>query len=453
VQSETPESPKVFGGRYVYQQLLGRGGVGEVFLAHDMQLDRWVAIKRLHTETEEAARRAESAMAEARNLAALQHPNIVTIYDFLVEDGDVLVVMEYVNGRTLETVIMAAPLIFEDFLEVALQTLDGLAAAHSIGMLHRDIKPSNIMLSTPVGGRMQVKILDLGLSKITAAPAPQSTDQAGALLGSIYTMAPEQFEQRPLDARTDLYALGCVLYQSLAGRLAFEGRTTAEVMAAHLAGNFTPLAPMRPDLPPAACAWTERLLARQMEDRPRSATEASGLLRAILGTTRSIPTAYTVPHFLPPPPPARRWLLPVVTAAVLVLAGLGVFLWVGRQGLPPQVPAGGAVERLAGATAQVLEPTDNEGVMAVLGKEATVGGVVGRVGESRNGQVRYLNFTGAGRGDLSLVFFLRPGEEDFTKENLERFVGKSIRATGVITDYRGMPQMEITDFAQIDILD
>jgi tRNA A-37 threonylcarbamoyl transferase component Bud32 len=455
VQEETKAGAKVFGGRYAYEHLLGRGGVGEVFLAHDRQLDRWVAIKRLHPETDEQARRAESAMVEARNLAALQHPSIVTIYDFLVEDGDVLVVMEYVHGRTLEAVINSAPITFDDFFEVALQSLEGLAAAHAIGMLHRDIKPSNIMLTASAGSRMQVKILDLGLSKIAGEPSTQTTDQTGALLGSIYTMAPEQFEQRPLDVRTDLYALGCVLYHALAGRPPFEGATTAAVMAAHLQGTFAPLAPMRPDLSPAACAWTERLLAREMEDRPRSASEAAGLLRAILGTTRSIPLGITAHHYVPPPmAPQKSRMVPIVAVMLLALAALGAGgWWFAGVKSPSTTRPGGAAGLSHRTDLPVVQVTARDEIKALLGKEATVEGEVGRVGESKNGQVRYLNFVGAARGDLSLVFFLRSDEKEFTMENLERYVGKTIRASGLISDYQGMLQMEISGFDQIKILD
>lgn len=449
---------KVFGGRYAYENLLGRGGVGDVFLARDLQLDRWVAIKQLHPSSEEAVRRAEAAMAEARNLAALQHPNIVTIYDFLQEDRDILVVMEYVHGRTLEEITAAAPLIFEDFVEVALQCLDGLAAAHSLGMLHRDIKPSNIMLSTPATGRMQVKILDLGLSKIANEPTPQTIDHTGTLLGSIYTMAPEQFEQRPLDARTDLYSLGCVLYQTLAGRVPFEGRTIASVMAAHLGGRFVPLTSLRPDVPPPACSWTERLLARDPDDRPRSATEAAGLLRAILGTTRNVPLGHTSQHYVPvDPPKPKKWILPAsISAAAAVILGLGAYFMLSggessSSSANQEVAASPAPEK-AGSSASVLSVTDEPAILEQLGKKVTVQGVVGRVGESNSGKVRYLNFQGSGRGDFSLVFFLRPGEKEFTKAKLERYVGKEVRADGVISEYLGTPQMQITDYSQVQII-
>lgn len=431
---------------------MGKGGVGEVFLARDLQLDRWVAIKRLHPETEEAARRAEAAMAEAKNLAALQHPNIVTIYDFLEEEGDVLVVMEYVQGRTLEAIVMSAPLMLEDFLEVALQSLEGLSAAHSIGMLHRDIKPSNIMITTPASGRMQVKILDFGLSKISKEPSPQTIDQSNALLGSIYTMAPEQFEQRPLDARTDLYALGCVLYQALSGRLPFDGETMAEVMAAHLNGAFSPLAPMRPDLSHAVCAWTERLMARNMEDRPRSASEASGLLRAIFGTTRSIPLARTATQeiIVPPAPAAsgKRWVVSVVTG-LLVLAAAGAALWVLNSGESEAVPAEAEASEEEVRQLPVVAPTAREELMGMVGREVTVEGVIGRFGESRKGDVRYLNFIGTGRNDVALVFFVPPGEGEFTAANLQRYVGRKVRVTGIISDYRGNPQMQVANLSQL----
>ncbi|MBE2180588.1 MAG: serine/threonine protein kinase [Chthoniobacterales bacterium] len=450
---------------------MGRGGVGDVFLARDQQLDRWVAIKQLHPTSDEAVRRAEAAMAEARHLAALQHPNIVTIYDFLQEEGDILVVMEYVNGRTLEEITAAAPLIFEDFVEVALQCLDGLAAAHSLGMLHRDIKPSNIMLSTPATGRMQVKILDLGLSKIANEPTPQTIDHTGTLLGSIFTMAPEQFEQRPLDARTDLYSLGCVLYQTLAGRVPFEGRTIASVMAAHLGGRFVPLTSLRPDVPPPACSWTERLLAREPDDRPRSATEAAGLLRAILGTTRNVPLGHTSLHYIPEAPAKpKKWILPAsISAAAAVILGLGAYFMLSgggsssTAGKRAKTSGSDSSSTVSGAAASSssaksdssvpsFAPAEKKALMEQLGKKASVQGMIGRVGESNSGKVRYLNFQGSGRGDLALVFFLRPGEKEFTKAKLERYVGKEIRAEGVISEYLGTPQMQITDFSQIQII-
>lgn len=431
-------------GRYAFERTLGRGGVGEVFLARDMQLDRWVAIKRMHPSEGHA----QTAISEARNLAALQHPNIVTVHDFVEDGEDILVVMEYVHGRTLEDITLRAPLTFEDFVEVGLQSLEGLAAAHSIGMLHRDIKPGNIMVATTSGGRHQVKILDFGLSKIAGGEALQTIDHTGSLVGSIHTMAPEQFEQRPLDARTDLYALGCVFYQALSGRMPFEGDGIAAVMSAHLAGRFAPLAPLRPDVGAAACAWAERLLAREMEDRPASAGEAAGILRAIVGGTRTVPT---LPQMSPPsrPPSATRWILPVVAG----IAGLGVSAYFLMPKSGPSPKAGPEASAPAPPAVPVFYPSAKEVHLAHVGREAVVEGVISRVGESKSGEVRYLNFVGTNRGDLSLVFFQRPEETDFTAENLSRYVGKSVRVRGVISEYKGAPQIQIASLDQITVTD
>jgi serine/threonine protein kinase len=444
-------------GRYAMERPLGRGGVGEVWLAYDTALNRWVAIKRLHGGSAAGDRRVEAALREAKHLAALQHPNIVTVHDCLPERDGALVVMEYVAARTLEEIVATAPLTLDDFLEVARQCLEGLAAAHGLGMLHRDIKASNIMVGREDSGSLRVKILDFGLAKIAEEPSLQTVDHTGSLLGSIHTMAPEQFEQRPLDARTDLYALGCVLYQCLAARPPFEGNTVPAIMRAHLEHIHTPLSASRPDLPAALSSWVERLFARKMEDRPSSAIEAAGLLKAIVASLRRPVTELVVPLQKPRPSPFP--LVGAILVSVLLIAGVAAAYLLQRPraapndpGIPTAIkepPKGEGVLPVP----EVLECSDTAGLLQRLGAGVRVKGTVQRIGESRSGEVLYVNFTGNSRADLSLVWFVSAESKEGIRSQLEPFVARTIIAEGVVSEYRGAPQIEISALRQLSLQD
>jgi tRNA A-37 threonylcarbamoyl transferase component Bud32 len=446
------------GERYVVERPLGRGGVGEVYLAYDRQLDRWVAVKCLHTATEAASERAEAAIREARRLAALHHPNIVTVFDVVRDGDDVAVVMEYVHGHTLEDYSGVGPFSMADFRELARQALDGLAAAHATGMIHRDIKASNIMLAKTQEGAFRVKILDFGLAKIQAEPSLQTMDQSGSLMGSIYSMAPEQLEQLPLDVRTDLYALGCVLYQTLANKVPFRGESVPAVITAHLQHRFEPLMQARPDVPPALAAWVERLFAREPDERPGSAVAAwkefeaaemaGKATPATMGAqapqvgTRPVGTRPVTQVASAAPAPKKRNMLPVAAVAAVVVI-VGGFAWL-LQGGNKRPDA--QTEEYAG---RIYAPEEREALLAALGSDVVVRGTAGRLGINKSGTIRFLNFVGTSRGDLSLVFFLRPTESEFTEENLSRFVGREISVRGTLTEYGGDPQIQIASLDQI----
>lgn len=279
------------GRRYELCGLLGRGGLGEVLLATDTQLDRKVAIKRLYQNPEASAETAAAAIREARVLASLLHPNVVAVFDIFEFLGDVLVVMEYVPGRTLQEIGDYAPMALTDFLTVATQSLRGLAAAHELTLLHCDIKPSNIMVASSSAGGWKVKVLDFGLARlaeVTQARTPD--DEERELLGSIYTMAPEQFEEEAVDARTDLYSLGCVLYFVLAGAYPFVGESVEDVVNAHLSHTLIPVGEARPDMPPPLAEWVMKLMEKNPADRFETAYDALDELRLI---TKTMPAELT----------------------------------------------------------------------------------------------------------------------------------------------------------------
>lgn len=443
---ETRESLEA--GRYVFERTLGRGGGGEVFLANDTQLGRWVALKRIHAGGTEAAR-AQAAVNEAKNLASLQHPNIVTVFDFFTENEDVLVVMEFIHGYTLDE--LTAPLTLEDFTAVARQALEGLGAAHSLGMLHRDIKCGNLMLAGLSTGRFQVKILDFGLAKTIDAPAPQTVDHTGSLFGSIYTMAPEQFRQAPIDERTDLYALGCVLFRALTLTDPFAGSSVAEVMNAHLEHRHESLSRLRPDLPPAVCAWVERLFSREPEGRPGTAREARALLDAALASIRPAQTPVKMIRSTVAPPKRSPWVAVVVVAAAIAVCGGSFWLVTSRRDAGTPVPAQ-AASALPLAPPKLL-PTNRAELLSLIGRRVAVEGRIERQGENKAGTIRFLNFAGATRSDLTLVFFVNRGGDNFSTDRLKSMIGRQVRVEGVVSEFQSNPQIEIDRLDQITVLD
>jgi hypothetical protein len=268
-------------GRYKFLEELGQGGAGAVFKAYDTQLDRYVAIKRLFTkaEMEQSDSQSGGLRKEAGSLAALQHPNIVSIYDLGSDDEGFFMVMELVEGETLADWIANGPMNLQDFLELGSQTLEAVLAAHSQSLLHRDLKPENIKIQRLPGGRIQVKVLDFGLARLSYGARKMTEDQAGNIMGSIYYMSPEQFMRKPLDGRADLYALGCVYYQALCGHRPYSDETVQGIMSMHLEHRVHPLKTMAPHLPDPICDWVMWLINLEPEDRPANAQQALNSLR------------------------------------------------------------------------------------------------------------------------------------------------------------------------------
>ncbi len=263
--------------RYEIRGKIAQGGLGSVYKAHDTRMSRDVAIKRILTSDSESSATEEATrqlIQEASALASLQHPNIVTIYDVGKDEEGPFVVMELLTGQTLEEIISNASFTWEDFRQLALQSLEALIAAQELHIIHRDIKPGNIMLTWLPSGKFQVKVFDFGLAKLSTKPSLQTIDQSDGVFGSIYFMGPEQFERIPIDHRVDLYALGSVFYYALTGTYPFDGENAVEVMAAHLQHHVIPIEEIRAGIPLWACNWIMWLINRQPSDRPDSARDA-----------------------------------------------------------------------------------------------------------------------------------------------------------------------------------
>jgi serine/threonine protein kinase len=225
-------------GRYEIVALVGSGGMGHVYRGRDTRLDRTVAIKVLAADPAQQPHLRERFDREARAVSSLNHPHICTLHDVGHADGIDFLVMEFVDGETLAARLTRGPLPMADAIRVAVEAADALARAHAAGIVHRDLKPANIMLT-----RAGVKLLDFGIASVPAIA--ESADaftrtrnapltQEGMILGTVQYMAPEQLEGKPLDARTDIFALGAVTYEMIAGRPAFDGQSQAALIAAIL---------------------------------------------------------------------------------------------------------------------------------------------------------------------------------------------------------------------------
>jgi serine/threonine protein kinase len=275
--SHTLSHVEIMEDRYEIRGKIGQGGLGAVYRGYDTRMNREVAIKRISVTNEDPALQEESTrqlIKEAGALASLQHPHIVTVYDVGTDEDGPYVVMELISGKTLDELIERAPLTWPDFRELAIQTQEALIAAQELGLIHSDIKPSNLMLTWLPSGKFQMKIVDFGLATLTQSQSLEELQEIEAVFGSIFFMAPEQFERVPIDARTDIYAMGCVYYQALTGTYPFKGETGHEVMISHLHHKVIPIQEVRADIPLWACDWIMWMLNRMPADRPENAREA-----------------------------------------------------------------------------------------------------------------------------------------------------------------------------------
>lgn len=282
----------VVGGRFRVQELLGEGASGEVYVAEHADLGRSYAIKVLKETVEADGTMVERFRREARAAGRLDHPNIVYISDFgRMEDGRLYLVMEYVPGVTLQDALKATPgrkMPRSRALEILRQTAGALNAAHAANVVHRDIKPSNLLLSAAPGGGDRVKILDFGLAKIMIESELTALTGRGEMFGTPAYMSPEQARGDPIDAKTDLYALGILGFELLTGRLPFLSKSIPHMMLSHqrdpVPDPQSLLGPDEPPLPAELTAIILQCLAKEAGHRPRS---AAVLVNAIEGLDAS----------------------------------------------------------------------------------------------------------------------------------------------------------------------
>lgn len=337
-------------GRYEIIDLLGAGGMGEVYLARDTTLGRNVCLKVLSSDTPGTEAFIDRFVREAQSASALNHPNICTIYEIITNHDRPLIAMEYIEGKTLADLVVDGPLDAEKAIEITQQIAEGLAEAHEAGIVHRDIKPTNIIINK----RGQVKIIDFGLAKKFIAPPDEATQKqlthSGLIVGTVSYMSPEQVRAKEVDASTDIWGLGVLLYQMLAGKLPFTGATTSDIIAAILRSEpeFNSDAEQ---IPPPFENALRNALAKDKGSRYRSVRELSEDLRKarseMLQTHPSgarsdkttiafpIPTKdlETTGSLARKPVNRRRFIAVAILVAAIAIAGLGsgVFRYFGAN--------------------------------------------------------------------------------------------------------------------------
>jgi predicted Ser/Thr protein kinase len=385
-------TPQVLLDRYEVGRLLGAGGMAEVFEGRDRLLARRVAIKVPLAQYAHDPEFAQRFRREAQAAASLSHPGVVAVYDTGSENGTHFIVMEYVDGRTLKDVIRAeAPLYPDRAAEICADVCAALAAAHARGLVHRDVKPANIMLM-PDG---RVKLMDLGIARVATG---ETATQTAAMLGTAQYLSPEQAQGQTVDYRSDLYSLGCCLYEMLTGTVPFRGATPVAIAYRHVREDPAPPRLLNPDVPPSLEAVCLKAMAKRPDDRYQTAAEfradlararagqrvaagpgAAGAATAAMATTMLPPlagypggpgqpggdptstlggpvTAGRAARHAGAPAGQRRWWLYVLVPLGVVALAVGVAFMVSR--LVEELPETDSAPTLPTATrARVVETT------------------------------------------------------------------------------------------------
>lgn len=310
---------------YEILEKIGSGGMGEVYLAEDTKLDRKVALKVLPPELAESEERRARFTREAKAIAALNHPNIVTVYSVEEDDGVHFITMELVRGKTLSELLPKSGFSLNKFFDIAIPLTDAVAAAHQEGITHRDLKPDNVLM----GDDGRIKVCDFGLAKFRSESAAGSSSelptkamtQEGLIVGTVAYMSPEQAEGKAIDTRSDIFSLGIVLYEMLTGRRPFEGDSPTSILSSILKDTPRAVTELEPSVPRELGKLVKRCLAKDPIRRYQTAIDVRNELEETkhdidsgeLGTAAS-PSKR--------PSPTRR-----VVAAVALLAALGGILF------------------------------------------------------------------------------------------------------------------------------
>ena len=288
--SRPPQPGDLIADRYELEELVGSGGMSAVFRAHDRQLERRVAIKILRERFADDGEYVERFRREARAVARLSHPNIVTVIDRGEDGGRQFIVFEYVDGENLkDLVVRSGRLPLRRAVELALAVADGLAFAHGHGLVHRDVKPQNVLL----GGEGDVKVTDFGIAR--SLDVDRGMTQTGTVLGTGHYLAPEQASGTPVSPATDVYSLGVVLWELLTGETPFTGDNMVAVALLHVYEPLPSLRDERPDVPPRLAAAIERALEKDPERRFPAMDAFAAELRACLAELEAGQTLITAP--------------------------------------------------------------------------------------------------------------------------------------------------------------
>ena len=330
-----PLAPGTILGQYEIRSPLGAGGMGEVYRARDTRLDRDVAVKVLPASLTSDPDRLRRFEQEARAAAALNHPNILAVYQMATQGGVSYLVSELLEGETLRERLRRGPVPLRKAIDYAVQIAHGLAAPHEKGIVHRDLKPENLFLTNQ--GR--VKILDFGLAKISEAkdtsgsePTLAQGTEAGTVMGTVGYMSPEQVRTKNVDHRSDIFTFGTILYELVTGKQTFHKPTSAETMTAILNEEPASISQLAPTTPPGLLRVINRCLEKNPDQRFQSASDLAFALEALSDSGIGPGTS---PHAVSGERPSRRWMM-AVGALVVVVLGAAVLTYLWMQ--PPAVP-------------------------------------------------------------------------------------------------------------------